>query len=61
MSLSEMDFSLEGNFQERLLSRIRNECFAELSDDDLGIVNAAGSLNSDKTVIVLRPDQIQRD
>ena len=37
-----MDFSRETRFQERLLKRIKKECFGELEDDDLSFVNAAG-------------------
>lgn len=45
MRFAEMDFSMEGRFQERLLKKIKAECFAELDDDDLRFVNAAGTPN----------------
>ena len=37
-----LDFSRETSFQERLLQKIKAECFSALSDDDLEWVNAAG-------------------
>ena len=37
-----MDFSRETRFCEDLLRKIKAECFAELDDDDLSFVNAAG-------------------
>ena len=37
-----MDFSMETDFQEKLLERIKDECFGALSDEDLEFVNAAG-------------------
>lgn len=38
-----MDFSRETRFQERLLQKIKAECFGALSDEDLDYVNAAGT------------------
>lgn len=61
MKLSDMDFSMENDFQERLLKKIKSEYFAELSDDDMGFVNAAGILNPDGMAILLHPDQLKRD
>lgn len=46
MVFAEMDFSLEGGFQEQLLNRIKAECFAELGDETLDFVNAAGQQQS---------------
>lgn len=45
-----MDFSVETGFQERLLKKIKQECFCAISDDDLQFVNAAGvpGLNQDQ-------------
>lgn len=51
-----MDFSREGNFQERLLERINAECFSELTDDDLDLVNAAGTQDVKKIISVILPD-----
>ena len=61
MNLADMDFSLETDFQERLLKKIKRECFAELSDDDLGFVNAAGKPMIIMPGIVKYPDQLQQD
>ena len=52
---------MENDFQERLLKKIKSEYFAELSDDDMGFVNAAGILNPDGMAILLHPDQLKRD
>ena len=49
-----LDFSREGNFQERLLKRIKAECFAELDDADLAFVNAAGA--NEKVIGIVMPD-----
>ena len=53
-----MDFSMEGDFQERLLKRIKEECFSELSDDDLAYVNAAAAKPvPGKIITIIMPEQ----
>ena len=41
-ALRDFDFSVDGDFRERLLRRIKAECFSALDDDALEMVNAAG-------------------
>ena len=52
-----MDFSRESRFQEHLLGRIKAECFCELAEDDLALVNAAGEFNPTDPTVVIMPQE----
>ncbi len=42
-SLEDVDFSRDSGLEDSLLTRIREECFHQLADDDLAWVSAAGT------------------
>lgn len=40
-----IDFSLDGNFKQKLLTDIKDKFFNALNDDELGKVSAAGDID----------------
>ena len=54
-----MDFSVDTDFQERLLKKIKMECFSEVGDDDLELVSAAGVTEPKTVTVIIMPDDVE--
>ena len=48
--INSFDFSKESHIYHSLLSKIKSECFGELSEDQLELISAAGSPNNPNAV-----------